>query len=438
MRSMTQRSSHSSPHPVPLPVGEGESRFLSKSHFSFVFAALFACTALGQSTKPAEFSAPNNLAGKSFLTLPGDEWKLIFHDEFNSSALDDTKWTSALTWRGDDGSGRHHNAEYASYITDDNIVLRDGQLHLLTRKQDVTNPRGKVYHYTQAFIQTDGKFAYAYGYCEVRVKVPIEAGAGLWPAFWMLSRGWPPEDDVAEFWTGRPLPHTHQGYAFRESGDRRVKWESTHKDAILDGFHTFGMEWGPGYQIFNRDGAVTLRVFGREVPGVPMYLILNSGVAANPPPPEKTVFPNAFDIDYVRVYARPQVPALHDGGFESDSLAPWSTRKGASVVTTNAHSGKRALQLNADASVEQTAFGLKPATVYRITAWIDAGGDEVRAGVRDFGADEKFAVGNGNGYRPISIEFTTGHDATSATIYFTKTAGKAPAFVDDIAIAALP
>src|ERR1700722_962517 len=286
------------------------------NHFTFFFLALLALTrcCLG-----APGNAPATLADKPFLTLPGEQWKLMWNDEFHGQSLDSTKWTSGLSWRGDDGSNRHHNREYASYISDDDCLVRDGHLELLTRKEDVTDLRGKIYHYTQAFILTSGKFEYTYGYCEVRVKVPTESGPGLWPAFWMLSRGWPPEDDVAEFWTGRPLPHTHQGYAYRDPKGK-VKWDSNHKDSILDGFHTFGLEWGPGYQLFNRDGIITDRSYGKQVPKVPMYLILNSGVTSAPAPTARTIFPNAFLVDYVRVYARPAVLAIHNTDFESNSL----------------------------------------------------------------------------------------------------------------------
>jgi len=256
-----------------------------------------------QSSRPATDASPT-LAGQTFLTSPGEQWKLLWHDEFDGPTLDASKWTIGLAWRGDDGTRRHHSRDYASCITDDNIVLRNGMLQLLTQRRDVTGANNAVYHFTEGFIQTAGKFEYTYGYCEVRVKVPADDGPGLWPAFWMLSKGWPPESDVAEFWTGRPEPHTHQGFAFRDDNGK-VKWESIHKDQIEPGFHTFGMEWGAGYQIFNRDGVVTLSVHNPRVPATPMYLILNSGVASKPAPTAQTKFPNAFVVDYVRVYARP-------------------------------------------------------------------------------------------------------------------------------------
>jgi beta-glucanase (GH16 family) len=390
------------------------------------------------STRPTKI-APRTLAGDEFLTIPGDQWKLLWDDEFDGDHLDPTKWTSGLSWSGDDGSHRHHNSSYASYIVDDDAILGGGMLELLTRKMDVVNPRGKVYHYTQAFIQTDGKFSYQYGYCEIRAEAPTDCGPGVWPAFWLLSRGWPPEDDVAEFWTGRPQPHLHQGYAYRDSHGK-VQWVSRHVDAIPTGFHTYGMEWGPGYQLMNIDGVVTVRVYGKEVTDLPMYLILNSGVTAKPTKPTSaTIFPNEFVVDYLRVYARPPVVPFHNGGFETPLMAPW-TANHAQIVDGHAHSGQRSLQLSGSpASAEQEIFGLHPNATYRLSGWVDAANDgEVRLGVRDFGGTDKWAAENSNGYHPISIDFTTGAEARTATIYCSKVSGTNSAYFDDISLVAAP
>ncbi len=116
--------------------------------------------------------APSTLAGDNFLTAPGDQWKLIWHDEFAETSLDLTKWTSGLSWAGDDGAHQHHNAMYASLIEDDDVQFQNGMLALLTKKTDVVDHRGRTFHYTQAFIQTQGKFDYKYGYCEIRARFP--------------------------------------------------------------------------------------------------------------------------------------------------------------------------------------------------------------------------------------------------------------------------
>ena len=69
------------------------------------------------------------------------------------------------------------------------------------------------------------------------------------------------------------------------------------------GWHTYGMEWGPGYQLYNIDGRITVRVYGDHVPSDKHYILLNSGIASDNPPTAATVFPNSFDVDYARVYA---------------------------------------------------------------------------------------------------------------------------------------
>jgi beta-glucanase (GH16 family) len=263
----------------------------------------------------------------------------------------------------------------------------------------------------------------------------------LWPAFWMLARGWPPEDDVAEFWTGRPRPHTHQGFAYRDR-DGAVKWESRHEDHIREGFHTFGLEWGPGYQLFNRDGVVTVRVYGRQVPGAPMYLILNSGVAAKPGPTAATVFPNAFTVDYVRVYARPKdAIAFHNTGFEDDTAEPWSLKNGASVDSRNAHTGQRAIRLPAGGAIAQAVYDLQPNTKHEVKCWLNADADsDVRLSVTDFvgdhGPGEATATSTkgATGYHELTATFTTGPRPTSALITCTQAATKGIAYIDDFSV----
>ncbi len=382
--------------------------------------------------------APSTLAGDNFLTAPGNQWKLLWHDEFTETSLDLTKWTSGLSWAGDDGAHQHHNAMYASLIEDDDVQFQNGMLALLTKKTDVVDHRGRTFHYTQAFIQTQGKFDYKYGYCEIRAKVPEDAGPGLWPAFWMLSAGWPPEDDIAEFWTGRPLPHFHQGYAYRLPMSGRVQWNSRHVDSVPMGFHTYGMEWGPGYQLMNMDGKIRVRIYGAQSPDVPMYLILNSGVTSDPLPTPQTVFSNAFLVDYIRVYQRPPVVPFHNTGFEDPTLAPWTATGKASIVTDHAHNGGHALCLiGSPASVQQRIFGLQPNTTYTLTAWADAADrGEVRLGVKYFGGDEVWTTDTVSGYRKISMQFTTGQHNSTATVYCSKVSAAQMAYIDDLEISA--
>src|SRR4051812_4644709 len=88
---------------------------------------------------PPADTAPATLASRTSLSLPGAQWKLLWHDEFDGTHLDPSKWTIGLPWGGTDGTGRHHNDQYASYIMDDDINVRGGALHLTTQRRDVTD-----------------------------------------------------------------------------------------------------------------------------------------------------------------------------------------------------------------------------------------------------------------------------------------------------------
>lgn len=377
---------------------------------------------------------PDTLPDASFLTSPGRLWKLIWHDEFDGTELDQTKWTIGLAWGGTDGTRRHHNNLYASYIMDHNIVIKDGVLRLLTRKEDVTDARGRVHHYTEGLIQTSGKFSHTYGYWEVRAKLPTEAGPGLWPAFWTLSSGWPPEMDILEIWTGNN--RSHQGLAWRNAAGQ-VRWDDYNEHLPLPaGWITAGMEWGPGYQIYNINGQVKKRVYGQHVPDVPHYILLNSGVASDVPPSQATIFPNAFEVDYVRVYQRPDRPVVHNGGFEHDSLAPWNRWGQVLLVAYQARGGRQALRVDGPSTAEQKLSGLKPNTTYLLSGWaklLTASGD-VRLGVKNYGGDEAYVSADKTEYQPLKVEFTTGPQVTTATIYCFVPDAAAAALFDDIQI----
>jgi beta-glucanase (GH16 family) len=385
-------------------------------------------------------TAPPTLAGRGFLSIPGAEWKLAWNDEFNGTQLDKTKWGIGLPWGGTDGTGRQHNDQYASYIMDDDINVRDGALHLTTQKRDVTDKKGRVFNYTQGMVTTNRSFRIAHGYFEIRAKMPTEAGPGTWPAFWTLADGWPPEFDIIEYWGSDN--RIHQG-TVTSKPDGGQRWDSYHQSqASMSGWHTYGLEWGPGYQHYNIDGKITYSIYGDHIPDKAHYLLLNSGVDARRPPLPGTIFPNDFVVQYVRVYARPNVPALLNGGFENAALAPWTRWNEAAVVDYGARSGTRSLRVDAGgpgekkaASMQQKVFGLQPNTRYQLTAFVKTtGAATARLGVKEHGPSTEATsdgVSQSARYRPITFLFTTGAQSNSATIYCWAE-GQGAAFFDDV------
>jgi len=173
-----------------------------------------------------------------------------------------------------------------------------------------------------------------------------------------------------------------------------------------------------------------------------MYLSRNSAAAARRGPTTSTVFPNAFAVDYVRVYARPKdAIAFHNTGFEDDTAEPWSLKNGATVVSTNAHTGQHAIRLTAGGAIAQTVYDLQPNTKYEVKCWINAGADsDERLSITDFVSDHGPGEANATntkpatGYHELMATFTTGPRPTSATITCTQSAAQGVAYVDDFAV----
>ena len=319
--------------------------------------------------------------------------------------------------------------------------VHDGALHLTTNRAETPNPRGGAYHFTEGLITSSGRFSQTIRlFRNCASKLPIQAGPGTWPAFWLLTKGWPPEMDILEYWGSQN--RIHQGTVTR-GADGKQHWDSYHrKNVSMSGWHTLGLEWGPGYQIYNIDGARTNSIFGAYLPQTPHYVLLNSGIESARPPTDGTTFPNDFVVDWVRVYARPDVPALVGGDFESEDPRPWQFEGEATVVDYGARSGHRCLRLDgsatAPASARQTVYGLKPATKYALRAY----GKFLREGcvisVKDYGCtpsvlSTRLDPKTGN-YQRADLEFTTGPKSTTAVITCSAGPG-ATCFFDDVSVA---
>jgi beta-glucanase (GH16 family) len=237
------------------------------------------------------------------VSLPKD-YRMVFEDHFDGEALDLSKWNTTMAFAGRQG-GRYHNISYLHYVLDEDVLLKAGVLQLRARKAEVEgdDPPGH-YGYSAGMITTHDKFAFKYGYFEMRAKYP--GGRGVWPAFWLIGQGqyWPPEFDIAEYYGGASVMH----YGLCHGTLKNVQWDSTGDKELKaeTGWHTYALDWRPGLAIWLVDGVVKKTVAAEYVPDIPMYLIVSNGVSSHigpsGQPNDETVFPNFFEIDYVRVY----------------------------------------------------------------------------------------------------------------------------------------
>lgn len=237
------------------------------------------------------------LSGCSTIHKDRPGWQITFQDEFNSDTLDLQKWNRNDPWGGE------HNHELQAYVKDA-FEVKDGILHIKAQKRDAFYA-GKERQYTSGMMTTYQKFSQQYGRFEIRCRIP--KGKGLWPAFWLLPEplNWPPEIDVLEFIGQEPhrIAMTHH---FRDDAGKHQSiggnWVGPD---FSKKFHVFAVEWMPDHITWFIDGVPRFQS-NKSIPQSKMYVLVNMAVGGTWPgdPDDKTIFPAAFEVDYVRVYEK--------------------------------------------------------------------------------------------------------------------------------------
>jgi beta-glucanase (GH16 family) len=278
------------------------------------------------------------------------DWLLVWSDEFVGPKIDRRKWGFDVDcWGGgNDEQQCYRDGKH-------NAAIEDGKLVITARRQQhvgaawpvhmrgsVQEPNARVAKpFTSGRLTTRGKAAWRYGKVEVRARLP--QGQGTWPAIWMLPRDqdygpWAAsgEIDILEAVnlgvacktcpTGREdtiLGTLHFGDRLPRNAQ---KGEEIHFPEVLDGFHTYGIEWEPGritWQVDGRTYATRLASewwsAGSQDPGAPFnrefYLILNLAIGGKLPENrglggiDREGFPKRMEIDWVRVWQKPAAPA---------------------------------------------------------------------------------------------------------------------------------
>jgi len=296
-----------------------------------LLATVLPCSPVGTVPDAAPSLLPN-----------GRQFRLVWHDEFSGSALDDSKWSYRTNFWG-------KRANWFATPADGAVVVSGG----VARLRIVRRPDGS---FCSPQLQTGGllwddlrpadgpgvvwpfaprtppKFLHRYGYYECRAK--LQSYGGWWTAFWMQSpangatldpRRSGVECDIMESFT----PGTHIVHAFHYNGcgpeyhrfnAQRAPYTPTPDGATrveypisTDEFHTFGLWWEPdGYTVFidGRQSGYKVGAVGDEaVSAVEEFLLISTEIKGcrrgEPPDPESERAwreGDAFTVDFVRVY----------------------------------------------------------------------------------------------------------------------------------------
>lgn len=240
-------------------------------------------------------------------------WDLVFVDDFDGRDLHTRKWATCYWW-DDRGCTNRGNNELQWYQRD-NLEVRDGELHLVARRERVDAADGRRYVYTSGIVTTGRmsddrderpRFAFTYGRVEVRMWIP--SGRGLWPAIWMLplTHESEPEIDIMEVLGHEPgVWNAH--FHYTDGGEEKGPGTSLSVADLSRGWHVFGMRWGPQEIVWTLDGEDRLR-FAREefIPRQRMYLLINLAVGGDWPgdPGAQTEFPARLRVDHVKIWQR--------------------------------------------------------------------------------------------------------------------------------------
>ena len=251
------------------------------------------------------------------LVLHGQDWQLVWSDEFDGDALDMARW-SYMTGDGSEYGipGWGNNEE--QYYLEQNVVVDDTVLRIFAKQQMMG---GKSY--TSGRIRTIDKGDWIYCRAEFRAKMPV--GKGLWAAIWMLPTdseygGWAAsgEIDIMEYLGDdtRTVHGTlHFGGEWPENASKGTAYGLPSGD-FSEEFHDFALEWEEGEmrwyvddKLYQTQGQGDWWSYGAQFPAPfnrRFHLLINLAVGGNWPgsPDVSTMFPQELVLDYVRIYQR--------------------------------------------------------------------------------------------------------------------------------------
>ncbi len=256
-------------------------------------------------------------AGLAAAQCDSDPWRLVWSDEFDGNTVNNSNWRIRFQ------AGQHNNEQ--QYYLPEMVTVANGKLTLTSQN---IGYGGRPYR--SGLVDTRGKFSQQYGKFVVRSKLPKTQG--IWPAIWLLPTTglWPPEIDIMELLGHEPTRMYMSNHWGPVNAVATQTTDFAGPDFSAD-FHEFSCEWFPDRIDFYVDG-VRRATHRAGVPQEPMYLIINTAVGGFWPgyPDATTVFPQTFDVDWVRVYqydAPDAEQVLTNPSFESGgnpSLTGWS------------------------------------------------------------------------------------------------------------------
>ena len=220
----------------------------------------------------------------------GKTWKMVWHDEFDGTKLDETKWTPRP-------EGKRKGGWWSP-----KAVSLDGKGNLAIKTYQDGE---KVF---DGCIVTKGKFEHAFGYYVARVR--FQKQPGHWSAFWLTCPGVGKVGDagrdgteidiIEKPWLDERVQHTFHWDGYGK--DHKSEGKVVKVPGVMEGWHTFAIWWKSDEYVFYVDGKETWRTKGGGPSQVPEYILLSDEIGKWAGDIAKAKLPDEFLVDYVRVY----------------------------------------------------------------------------------------------------------------------------------------
>lgn len=241
--------------------------------------------------------------------LTYDGMTLAWSDEFDGSAVDESKWVFEI------GNNNGWGNNELQYYRKENASILEGNLMIEAKSESF---EGR--NFTSTRMITKGKYDFKYGRVDIRAALP--EGQGIWPALWMLGSnistvGWPKcgEIDIMELiggGSGRDNKIYGTAHWFDEvAGVDHASYGGNYtltSGIFKDKFHVFSITWDSSYIRWYIDGVKYHEILttpaGLSEFQENFFLIFNVAVGGNWPgnPDGSTTFPQRMFVDYVRVF----------------------------------------------------------------------------------------------------------------------------------------
>ncbi len=259
-------------------------------------ALLLAGCPAPQSTRPEDIRA---------------SWPVTFEDNFNGAEIDATKWEVM-----DSASPRREGPFGDGYWKAADCWL-DGEGHLVQRGRAIEGTED----YSSGAMRSRGRFEQAFGYFEIRCKLPEKPG--WWSAFWLMSSTVHSIGNDGR--DGTEIDIMESPWANTNTINQGLHWDGYGPEhrfslhpvpglwGIQDGYHTFALEWTEDEYVFYVDDRVTWRTTAGGVSQVPAWVKVTCEISTElgdfggfwGGDPRDTDWPDFFLVDYVRVYQDP-------------------------------------------------------------------------------------------------------------------------------------